>query len=52
MDIQPAQAGWRAFVRRYSFYFLAPFGILLLALLLLYAIYGPKVFVAFLYAGT
>ncbi|NLO91676.1 MAG: hypothetical protein GX410_06765 [Elusimicrobia bacterium] len=45
------QSGLRAFIAAYRFYFLAPIALLLATLLALYAVYGPKLFVAFLYAG-
>ena len=49
METEPSKP--RGFVRKYAFYFFAPFALMLLSLLVLYAIYGPRVFVAFLYAG-
>jgi len=42
----------KEWARKHAFYLLAPLGLLVLTLLVLYAIYGPKVFVAFLYAGV
>lgn len=45
------QSRLRAFLGAYRFYFLAPIALLLLVLLVLYSVYGPKLFVAFLYAG-
>ena len=44
-------AKFKEWTRKYAFYLLAPLGLLVLTLVVLYIIYGPKMFVAFLYAG-